>query len=404
MKKILTYLTGDKAIWIIAILLLMLSIISVYSFVPVLIKTEGGSYFKYLFKHSVHVILGLGIMVMVHFTNPKLFAKVSKIGFYIAIALLLYTIFFGVKVNDAGRWIRIPLVGTFQTSDFAKVAILIYLARLLEKKESVITDFKEGFLKVIWPLLLICALIVKDNFSTAFILLAVGLVILYIGKTPLKYIGAFLGSLLVIGSMAIAIHEFSDANIMPVRYETWKNRIISATEDKNAVDYNPVDDMQATNAKLAIANGKVLPMDFKTGKLTIGNGQMKYYVAEAYADFYFASFVEEFGLIFAFLLIFAYLILLFRIFRIGLNAERKFETYVCLGFGILMLTQTFVNMAVSTSLGPVTGQNIPFLGMGGSSMLMSCLMLGIVLSISRKNKGETTTISNVIEQNEDEED
>lgn len=397
-KRLLTYLGGDKVIWIIVLMLLLLSMVSVYSFVPVLIKTEGGSYFKYLFKHSIHVGLGLILMVVVHYANPKMFAKLSKIGFYLAIGLLLYTMFFGVKVNDAGRWIRIPLVGTFQTSDFAKVAILIYLAKLLENKENVLSDFKNGFLKVIWPLVLICALIVKDNFSTAFILFSVGLLVMYLGKAPLKYIGLTIGAIVVSGMMAIAIQEFTPADIMPVRYETWKNRIFSRTDGVS----DPINDMQSINAELAISNGKVLPLDFSTGKLTIGNGQMKHYVAEAYADFYFASFVEEFGLVLSFLLVMAYLILLFRIFRIGLNSDRKFETLMCLGFGILMLAQTFVNMAVSTGLGPVTGQNIPFLGMGGSSMLMSCFMLGIILSISRNNNKEESFANELEEDKEDE--
>jgi cell division protein FtsW len=395
-KKFLTYLTGDKVIWIIAILLLFLSIISVYSFIPVLVKTEGGSTLRYFFKHTFHVVFGLIIMFGVHFVNPKVFAKMAKIGFYLAIALLLFTIFFGVKVNDAGRWIRVPLIGTFQTSDFAKVAVLAYLAKLLEAKESVLGNFKEGYLKVIWPLLLICALIVKDNFSTAFILFGVGMIVMFIGKAPIKYLLATIGAIVLTGGLAVAIHEFSDADIMPVRYETWKNRIFDKVEEAD-----PINDMQSINAELAIAKGNVLPIDFSSGKLTIGNGQMKHYVAEAYADFYFASFVEEFGLVFAFLLIMAYLIMLFRIFRIGLASDRKFEIYVCLAFGILMLSQTFVNMAVSTGLGPVTGQNIPLLGMGGSSMMMSCLMLGIVLSISRNNKGETSTLTNVIDESDE---
>lgn len=396
MKKLLAYLSGDKVIWMIVLMLLLLSMVSVYSFVPVLIKTEGGSYFKYLFKHSIHVFLGLIIVVVVHFMNPKMFAKLSKIGFYLAIGLLLYTMFFGVKVNDAGRWIRIPLVGTFQTSDFAKVAIIIYLAKLLENKEALLDNFKEGFLKVLWPLLLICALIVKDNFSTAFILFSVGILIMFLGKAPLKYIGLTIGAIVVSVFMAIAVHELTPADIMPVRYETWKNRIISKADGAS----DPMNDMQSINAELAISNGKVLPIDFGSGKLTIGNGQMKHYVAEAYADFYFASFVEEFGIVMSILLIMAYLILLFRIFRIGLNSERKFETLMCLGFGILMLTQTFVNMAVSTGLGPVTGQNIPFLGMGGSSMLMSCFMLGIILSISRNNNKEESFANELGEEDE----
>jgi cell division protein FtsW len=335
-------------------------------------------------------------MFGVHFVNPKVFAKLAKICFYLANALLLFTIFFGVKVNDAGRWIRVPLIGTFQTSDFAKVAVLAYLAKLLEAKESVMGDFKEGFLKVIWPLLLICALIVKDNFSTAFILFGVGMIVMFIGKAPVKYLLATIGAIVLTGGLAVAIHEFSDADIMPVRYETWKNRIFDKVEEAD-----PINDMQSINAELAIAKGNVLPIDFSSGKLTIGNGQMKHYVAEAYADFYFASFVEEFGLVFAFLLIMAYLIMLFRIFRIGLASDRKFEIYVCLAFGILMLSQTFVNMAVSTGLGPVTGQNIPLLGMGGSSMMMSCLMLGIVLGISRNNKGETSTLTNAIDETDE---
>lgn len=378
MREYLKYLKGDGVIWIITLLMLAFSLVSVYSFVPILVKIEGGTPFKYLFKHFIYVLIGFGVLFWLHKKDPKYISQLSKFGFYLGIALLIFTFFFGTKVNDAGRWIRIPFVGlTFQSSDFAKLALLIYVSRLLVKKNDQLNSWKEGFWPVITPIIIMCGLIVKDNFSTAAILFAISLSLLFLGRVPLSKIFLVIGGGVVLLGLVIGLHKAApDLNILP-RYETWENRILNKMENENDVLSNA----QALNAELAIYHGSI----FGQG---VGDGKLKEYLPEAYADFYYASFVEEFGLISAIVLVMLYLILLFRIIRIGLRSDRLFETYACLGIGILLLTQASVNMLVCTGVFPVTGQNMPLLAMGGSALIMTCVAIGIVQSIAYRQDKE----------------
>ncbi|MFN5910870.1 MAG: FtsW/RodA/SpoVE family cell cycle protein [Bacteroidota bacterium] len=387
MREYLKYLKGDGVIWVITLLMLAFSLVSVYSFVPILVKIEGGTPFKYLFKHFVYVLIGLGIMYWVHKKDSKYISQLSKFGFYLAVALLIFTFFFGTKVNDAGRWIRIPFVGlTFQSSDFAKLALLLYLSRLLVKKKDSLNLWKGGYWSVLWPVLLICALIVKDNFSTAALLFAISLTVMFVGKVPITKILTTIGAGVALLSFAVLLHKaLPELNLLP-RLETWENRIFNKLENENDV----LNNAQAIAAEQGIHHGGLIGQG-------VGDGRVKEYIPEAYADFYYASFVEEFGLISALILVFLYLILLFRIIRIGLRSEKLFETYACLGIGILLLTQASVNMLVCTGVFPVTGQNMPLLAMGGSALIMTCLAIGIVQSIAyQKEKASKETSDNEI--------
>ncbi|MDC1282553.1 FtsW/RodA/SpoVE family cell cycle protein [Crocinitomicaceae bacterium] len=386
MNKVLKYLGGDRVIWIITFLLLAFSLVSVYSFVPILVKIEGGTPFKYLFKHFIYVIIGLGVMFWVHRTNPKYFSQLAKFGFYLAVVLLIFTFFFGMKVNDAGRWVKIPFVGlTFQSSDFAKLALVLYVSRLLMKKKDVLNDWRNGFWPVVIPIVIICGLIVKDNFSTAAILFAISLALLFLGRVPILKILSLIGGGIALFMFIVLIHiSAPDLKLLP-RWETWVNRY----QNKIADDGSAQDNAQAMNSELAIYNGRVNWVgDWDQisifGGQGVGDGQLKEYLPEAYADFFYASFVEEFGPIIAGVLLLLYLILLFRIMRIGLNADSLFETYLCIGIGVIILSQAAVNMLVCTGLFPVTGQNMPLLAMGGSAMIMTCLGLGMVQSIANK--------------------
>lgn len=387
MKEYLKYLKGDGVIWIISLIMLGFSLVSVYSFVPILVKIEGGTPFKYLFKHFIYVVIGLGVMYWIHTRDPKYISQLSKFGYFVGIALLLFTLFFGTKVNDAGRWIKIPFIGlTFQSSDFAKLALIVYLSRILSKKQEVLNNWKEGFRPLIVPVLIVCGLILKDNFSTAFLLFMISLTILFIGKVPLSKIFLTLAGIVLVGIMAVGLHKaVPELNIFP-RMETWENRIFNKLDNDNDVKSNA----QALNARYAIHNGQI----FGQG---VGDGELKEYIPEAYADFYYSSFVEEFGLVSATILILAYLILLYRIIRIGLSSDRLFETFVCMGIGILLLTQASVNMLVCTGIFPVTGQNMPLLAMGGSALIMTCVAIGIVQSIANRISTEKEgAFSNVL--------
>jgi cell division protein FtsW len=376
---------GDLVIWVVTLILLGFSLVSVYSFVPILVKIEGGTPFKYLFKHFIYILLAVLAMYWVHKRDPMVISKMSKIIYYGSIALLIFTLFFGTKVNEAGRWVKIPFVGlTFQSSDFAKLGLLIYVSRMLVKKKEEMNDWKKGFLPVIAPIVIICGLIVKDNFSTAAILFMISFMLLFLGRVPFSKLFSVIFAGVLLFVMAIGLHKaLPDLNILP-RYETWVNRFTNRYE--NADDIDAPGNLQAKSAEQAIYSGGFLGQG-------IGKGKVKEFIPEAYADFFFASFVEEFGSFSAIILVLLYLIMLYRIMRIALRAEQLFETYVCLGIGILLLSQAAVNMMVCTGIFPVTGQNMPFLAMGGSAMIMACVGIGIVQGVAQKQEDKISVES-----------
>lgn len=384
MKKYFKYLKGDKVIWVITLILLAFSLVSVYSFVPILVKMLGGTPSKYLFKHFVYIVIAFTVMYWIHKKDPAYFSKMARLGFYASVGLLIFTFFFGERVNSAGRWISIPFTGlTFQASDFAKLALIIYISRLLVKKKDVLNSWKEGFWPIMFPIILVCGLIVKDNFSTAAIVFAICLVILFLGRVPFIKIGTLIGGGALLFALVIVTHKaVPDWNLLP-RYQTWENRILSRFELKPEIadEIEVVDNAQAKNAELGIFAGGI----FGLGP---GDGKVKEYVPEAYADFYFASFVEEFGLVGAIILVMLYLILLYRMIKIALKSDKLFETYTVLGIGILLLSQATVNMLVCTGVFPVTGQNMPLLAMGGSALIMTCAGIGIVQSIATKQQAQ----------------
>lgn len=375
-KGLLNYLKGDRVIWIIAIFMLMFSLVTVYSFVPILARVEGGTPFKYLFKHFIYIIISFSAMYWVHKRDSKYFSQLSKTALILGIGLLILTLILPNEVNNAKRWVRIPFIGlTFQSSDFAKLALMLYISKQLVKKSTVFNNWKEGFWPIVGPIFMVCALIFKENFSTAAIVFTIAIMLLFVGKFPfskiLSIFGIAIGSALLVVLIQTAAPQL---NLLP-RLETWENRIFNGGDSET----NVVENAQAVNAQLAIYNGGF----FGEG---VGDGKLKEYLPEAYADFYYSSFVEEFGFISAIVLVGAYLILFFRILKIGLNADKLFDTYFCIGYGVLIITQAAVNMLVCTGIAPVTGQNMPLLAMGGSAMIMICIPLGMVQSIASKQK------------------
>ncbi len=381
MQHLLTYLKGDRVIWIITLIMLAFSMVSVFSYIDILVKTQGGTPIKYLFKHVMYIGISGFVMYWVHLKDPKYFSQISKFAFYLAVGLLIFTMFFGTKVNDAGRWVRIPFVGlTFQSSDFAKLAMILYVSRLLVKKKDLLNDWKGGFIPVVLPVLIISGLILKDNFSTAVIVFGIGFTLLFIGRVPFSKLFLTIGAGIASLFLLVMVHKaLPEANILP-RYQTWENRILNQIDDNS----NVIANAQAMNAKLAIYNGRITTDNFGIVGQGIGDGELKGYLPEAYADFYYASFVEEMGPIWAFVLIMTYLILLYRIMKIGLASDNLFETFICIGVGILILSQASVNMLVCTGIFPVTGQNMPLLAMGGSALVITTLAIGMVQAIAHQ--------------------
>lgn len=388
MRSYLKYLKGDSVIWLITILMMAFSLVTVYSFVPILVKIEGGSPFQYLSKHLVYVIIGFAAMFVIHRLDSKYISQLAKFSYYLAIGLLLFTMFFGAKVNGAGRWIRIPFVQlTFQSSDFAKLALIIYLSKLLVRKKDKLNDWKEGIVPLMLPVVFICGLILKDNFSTSAMLFMLSMAMLFIGKVPFTKLSIMAAGGVGLIALTIGIHlAIPQLNLLP-RYETWVNRIDNRMED----DISNVENAQVNNAKLAIHIGSFFG-------LGVGDGKLKSYTPEAYADFYYSSFVEEFGSISAIFLVLSYLILLLRIIKIALKTDDLFQSYVCMGIGIHLLTQASINMLVCTGIFPVTGQNMPFMAMGGSALIMACVSIGVIQSFSyqlqKQSKQEQNAFAN----------
>ena len=377
---IFKYLKGDMVIWIITLLLMALSLVTVYSFVPILVKMEGHTPFYYLFKHFIYIIIGFASIYFIHRLDPKYINQIAKFGYYFAVGLLIFTFFFGKEINGAGRWVQIPVIGlTFQSSDFAKLALFLYLSKLLVRKKEKLDDWKEGILPLMVPIVVICGLIFKDNLSTSLLLFALSMAVLFIGQVPFSKLftmGMAGGGLLV---LTIGIHTaMPSLNLLP-RYETWKNRLTNNV----ATEQNVLENAQALDARRAIHAGAWFG-------LGVGDGKLKEYIPEAYADFYYASFVEEFGAISAVLLVFLYLVLLFRIIRIALKSENLFETYVSMAIGLHLLAQASINILVCTGVFPVTGQNIPFLAMGGSALIMACVSIGILQAFAVKQNAVKT--------------
>ena len=358
-------LQGDKVIWAIVLALSIFSILVVYS-------TAG---WKFLFSHLIKLSIGLFFLYQVHKIKFKYFAKIGVLGFVVSIILLILVFIMGVTVNGASRWLSIAGF-QFQPSDIAKLSILLFMARQLSKYRNEIKDFTKLFLYVLAPLIVICALILPNNFSTSALIFLNGLVLMYVGRVKIKYIASiigigFIGALLIYGFAKT--YPQSTNKIMP-RSTTWVNRIDSyiSTEKKQKLDQ----DYQQQQALVAIYNG---------GFSGVGPGKstQRNILPYSSSDFIFAIMVEEYGFIIgAVMPILFYLILFYRALRIAIKITSVFGGLLCVGLMFSLVFQAFINMLVSVGFLPVTGQTLPLISMGGTSILFTCITVGIILSVS----------------------
>lgn len=358
-------LKGDKVIWGVIISLSLFSVLLVYS-------TAG---WKYLFSHLIKLSVGLFFLYQVHKIKFKYFAKIGVLGFIVSIILLLLVFVIGVTVNGASRWLSIAGV-QFQPSDIAKLSILLFMARQLSKYRNEIKDFKFLFLYVLAPLIVVCSLILPNNFSTSALIFLNGLVLMFIAKVNIKYIASIIGlgifGALFIYGIAKISPELSN-KVMP-RSATWVSRVDSYFNTKEVKKLDQ--DYQQQQALVAIYNG---------GFSGVGPGKsiQRNILPYSSSDFIFAIMVEEYGLligaIFPMLL---YLILFYRALRISTKIASVFGGLICVGLMFSLVFQAFVNMLVSVGVLPVTGQTLPLISMGGTSILFTCITLGIVLSVS----------------------
>lgn len=384
MTFIQRYMKGDRVIWIIAIIISVYSLLAVYSSAGQLaFRYKGGNTEYYLIQRFIMLGIGIGLMFVAHRVKYTVFSKLSVVGILISIPLLLITLVMGSNINDASRWLTIPGVPiSFQTSDLAKIVLLIYVARTLAKKQEVIKDFKEGFLPIVVPVLLVCGLILPANFSTAALLFVNCLVLMFIGRCSLKHIGALLG-IAIAGFGLLVLLAFAFPKALP-RLDTWKARIekfagLNEKANETAIEPNAIDEdqYQVTYAKMAMAKGGF----FGTGP---ANNLTKYSLPQSYSDFIFAMIIGEYGLILGgIVILMAYLILFYRAIRIAQKSEFAFATFLALGLCFSLVFQALVNMCVAVNIFPVTGQPLPMVSMGGTSTLFTGLTLGIILSVSR---------------------
>ena len=373
--KVLSYFKGDRVIWMIVLLLSLLSLAAVYSSIVTLAyKYQGGDTEVYLFKHFRLIVLGFTLMFITHRIKYTYYSRISQIMLIASVPLLLYTLASGANLNEASRWIAIPGTGlTFQTSDFAKLALIMYLARILTQKQNEISDFKTVLIHIMLPVAVICGLILPANFSTAALLFTTCLILMFIGGVKLKYIAGVIG-IAIAGFMLLLGIEAIRPNTLP-RVGTWVQRI--ETFSSGAEDVDPDKSFQADQAKIAIATGGIV------GK-GAGNSTQRNFLPHPYSDFIYAIIVEEYGLVGGVIIVMLYLILLFRGVSVSTKSDKTFGTLLAFGLSFSLIFQGMINMAVAVNLFPVTGQPLPFLSMGGTSLLFSSIAIGIILSVSRE--------------------
>lgn len=387
--KLLTRTRGDKYIWGIVIMLTIISLLVVYSATGSLAyKYNKGNSEVYLFKQLSFIAIGLAVIYFLHRINYTLFSRLSLILYIISVPLLAYTLFFGTEINEGSRWIKLPVINlTIQTSDFARLALFMYLSRQLSRKQEVIKDFKKGFLPVIIPVVITCALIMPANLSNALLTGATSLVLMFIGRISFKHIlltiAVALIPVVIIVGIAISTHKSNaDENTKAGsvattlssfgRFGTWVKRVqdFMYSEDTE-VPY------QVQQANIAIANGGIL---FGLGP---GNSIQRNFLPQAYNDFIYVIIIEEYGLFGGAFIIFIYLVFLFRCIRIFRRCPFAFGAFLALALSFTLVIQALANMAVNVGLMPVTGVTLPLLSMGGSSFLFTCAAIGIVLSVAR---------------------
>lgn len=377
MKNIFHYIQGDKAIWGIVGLLALFSFLPVYSASSNLAYMYGdGSTLPYLLRHFSHLVLGFGILYGVHKIPYNYFGGLAIIALPIVFILLIITMAEGTTIEgaNASRWIRLPFVGiTFQTSTLAGVVLMAYVARYLSRIKDKTVTFKETLLPLWLPVFMILGLILPANFSTTAIFFAMIVMLVFVGGYPLKYLGIILGAgLIFLTVFILTAKAFPD--VFPNRVDTWINRVENFSDNKDTeADY------QIEKAKIAIASGGI------TG-LGPGKSVQKNFLPQSSSDFIYAIIVEEFGLVGGMFLMLLYLFLLFRIVVVAHKANSVFAKLLVIGVGLPIVFRAMINMAVAVELFPVTGQNLPLISSGGTSIWMTCLALGMILSVSAKRE------------------
>ena len=396
---------GDKVIWAIVILLTMISILVVYSSVGSLAYRMNKSTESYLFRQIGYICLGVLIIYFAHRVNYTIYSRLSSILFVISVPLLLYTLLYGSHINDASRWIRLPVINlTFQTSDLAKLALFMYMSRLLSRRQNVIKDFKKGFLPLIIPVGIICVLIAPANLSTSLLIGGIALLLMFIGRVNLKHIMLVVGAacIPIVFLVAVSTHYYDkvdhDTKDLPAvlsvgRMPTWIKRVQEFMySEKEDASY------QVQQAKIAIATGGI----FGKGP---GKSEERNFLPHPYSDFIYAIIIEEYGLVGGTVILLIYLLFLFRSIKLFQRCPYAFGAFLAVALSFTLVIQALVNMAVNVNLFPTTGVTLPLVSMGGSSLLFTCFSIGIILSVARNvEQAEGKNVALATQQTEEEVD
>lgn len=377
---------GDKVIWAIVVILTLASLLVVYSSTGSLAYKYSKSTESYLFKQFAFIVLGVMLIYFAHRVNYTIYARVAKILFLISIPLMIYTLLFGSRFNNANRWITLPVINmTMQTSDLAKLALFMYLSLQLSRKQDVIKDFKKGFLPIIIPVGIICLLIAPANLSTALLVGATSLLLMFIGRINTKHILATIGiglvPIILLVSVAVKYYDKVEQKQKELpaifsggRIPTWISRIQTFIYTDKNTDSEKL--YQTNQAKIAVANGGWI------GKGP-GNSTQRNFLPHSYSDFIYAIIIEEYGFLGASFMMFIYLLFLYRCIRLYRKCPFAFGAFLALALSFTLVIQAIANMGVAVNAFPNTGVTLPLVSMGGSSFLFTCLSIGIVLSVAR---------------------
>lgn len=353
-------LQGDRVIWAVVFALSLISILVVYSSIGTLAYKRTESPESFLIKHTITVLVGITAMWFAHKVDYRYYSKISKIALWISIPLLIYTFTNGVTLNEAARWIQVPIIGSFQPSDFASLALIVNIASMMSKRQQNIEDIKESLIPILFWCGTICALIGLTNVSTAVLLFCTCMLLMFTGRVPVRYLAMLVFVGLLAGAVAL---RFGD------RWETVKSRVTAYVEGKELP-------FQAKHGRIAVATGGI----FGKGP---GNSDQRNILPHPYSDFIYAIVIEEYGMIGGIVVLVLYLVLLHRGMKASYNSDRAFGGLLSAGLSFDLVCQAMVNMGVVVGLGPITGQPLPLISMGGTSMVFTGLAVGIILSVSR---------------------
>lgn len=371
--RIAAELRGDRVIWAIIILLSIISVLAVYSSTGTIAYRErDGVISGFLFKHMIILGGGLVVVYLCHLFSYVKYSRWAPTLLITAVVLLLLTMLFGVNINNATRWLKVPFIPlTFQTSDFAKIALIIFVARSIGSKQEYIKDFKEAFLPIIIPVVVVCGLIAWSDLSSAAMIFMICLLMMIIGRVAFQYIMMLLLTGLTVFSMMVVVGR-ERPDLIP-RAATWEKRIGSFF---NRGEASSDDTYQIEKAKIAIAEGGLIGVG-------PGNSTQRNYLPSPYSDFIFAIIVEEYGAFGGIVVIGIYLLLFFRVVRLVTKSPKTFGAMVAIGLCLALVLQAYINIAVCLDLVPVTGLPLPLISMGGTSTLFTCISFGIILSVSK---------------------